>query len=154
MTTTQADGPYDNRVKRRLVAFCIKMALQSNKWVMSGIQDFLIVNSRHRSFVGVWGHIPFCHPFTGYCVLSFYLICFQGLPNTSGLLVRRNVISEKDADVIGIMRRSGAIPLALTNVSELCMWYESSNLIYGRTNNAYHQGRMVGGSSGNLFVLW
>ena len=42
----------------------------------------------------------------------------------------------------------GAIPIAVTNVSELCMWYESSNLIHGRTDNAYHQGRIVGGSSG------
>ena len=44
----------------------------------------------------------------------------------------------------------GAIPIAVTNVSELCMWYESSNLIHGRTDNAYHQGRMVGGSSGRI----
>ena len=51
--------------------------------------------------------------------------------------------------VLCICKNVGAIPLALTNVSELCMWYESSNLINGRTNNPYHQGRIVGGSSGN-----
>ena len=39
------------------------------------------------------------------------------------------------------MRRSGAIPLAVTNVSELCMWMESANTVYGRTNNPYHTGR-------------
>lgn len=54
-----------------------------------------------------------------------------------------------DADAIVALRRAGAIPIAVTNVSELCMWYESSNLVYGRSNNAYHQGRIVGGSSGN-----
>lgn len=28
------------------------------------------------------------------------------------------------------------------------MWYESANNVYGRSNNPYHTGRMVGGSSG------
>jgi fatty acid amide hydrolase 2 len=64
------------------------------------------------------------------------------------MLRRRGVVSPKDADAIALMRQAGAIPLAVTNVSELCMWYESSNLVYGCTRNAYHQGRMVGGSSG------
>ena len=73
----------------------------------------------------------------------------EGLPNTSGMLIRRDVKSSQDADVIALMRRAGAIPVAVTNMSELCMWYESSNFIYGRTNNAYHHGRTAGGSSGH-----
>ena len=40
------------------------------------------------------------------------------------------------------------IPIGVTNVSELCMWMESSNKVYGRTNNPYHVGRIPGGSSG------
>lgn len=36
----------------------------------------------------------------------------------------------------------------MTNVPELCMWWETSNFIYGRTKNPYHNGRIVGGSSG------
>jgi len=51
--------------------------------------------------------------------------------------------------VIATLRKAGAIPLAVTNISELCMWYESSNHVYGRTNNAYHHGRTAGGSSGS-----
>merc|ERR1719500_2467401 len=43
---------------------------------------------------------------------------------------------------------AGAIPIAVTNVSELCLWMESSNKVYGRTLNPYHRGRTVGGSSG------
>lgn len=27
--------------------------------------------------------------------------------------------------------------IGMTNTSELCMWYESNNRVYGRTNNAY-----------------
>ncbi len=38
--------------------------------------------------------------------------------------------------------------VGVTNVSELCMWYESSNRLYCRTSNPYHTGRIVGGSSG------
>ncbi len=56
--------------------------------------------------------------------------------------------AQRDADVVALLRGAGAIPIALTNCSELCMWYESSNLVYGRCDNAYHQGRIVGGSSG------
>ena len=44
--------------------------------------------------------------------------------------------------------KAGAIPLAVTNVSELCMWMESYNKVYGKTNNPYHNGRIPGGSSG------
>src|SRR5690606_27779016 len=34
-----------------------------------------------------------------------------------------------------------------TNVSELCMWMEGNNRVYGRTNNPYDPRRIVGGSS-------
>lgn len=46
------------------------------------------------------------------------------------------------------MRNAGAIPFCLTNVSELCMWYESNNTIHGRSCNPYDTNRIVGGSSG------
>ena len=58
------------------------------------------------------------------------------------------VQATEDAPCVRTMRQAGAIPLGVSNVSELCMWMESSNKIYGRTNNPYHPGRMVGGSSG------
>ena len=72
-----------------------------------------------------------------------YIFFISGLPNTSGLLRRKGIIAEKDADAITLMKEAGAIPIGLTNCSELCMWLESSNLVYGRCNNAYHQGRIV-----------
>jgi fatty acid amide hydrolase 2 len=46
------------------------------------------------------------------------------------------------------LRAAGAIPLGVTNVSELCMWMESINKVYGRSNNPYDPARTVGGSSG------
>lgn len=76
-----------------------------------------------------------------------------GMPNTSGLVNRRNVIATSDATVVSRLKQAGAIPLGVTNCSELCMWYESSNRVYGRTNNPYDLQRIVGGSSGEPRLL-
>lgn len=73
---------------------------------------------------------------------------FGGLPNTSGLVSRQGLTALADAPTVARLRAAGAIPLGLTNVSELCMWYESDNRVYGRTNNAYDRTRIAGGSSG------
>lgn len=72
----------------------------------------------------------------------------KGMPHASGLVIRKNVIAEEDAEVVKRLKEAGAIPFIITNVSELCMWYESANRLYGRTKNAYNTGRIVGGSSG------
>lgn len=87
-------------------------------------------------------------PYLGVPFTTKEAISVAGLPNTSGMLVRRDVISSQDADAIARMRKAGAIPVAVTNLSEICMWYEASNFIYGRTNSPYHHGRTAGGSSG------
>lgn len=71
-----------------------------------------------------------------------------GMPQSAGLVARKGVIAESDAVTVARLRRAGAIPLGVTNVSELCMWMESSNRVYGRTNNPYDPRRIVGGSSG------
>lgn len=68
--------------------------------------------------------------------------------NTSGLYARRERRATEDAVVVARMREAGAIPFALTNVSEVCMWWESNNTLYGRTCNPYDTNRIVGGSSG------
>jgi fatty acid amide hydrolase 2 len=46
------------------------------------------------------------------------------------------------------LREAGAIPLAVTNTSELTLAIESANHLYGRTNNPYDRSRTAGGSSG------
>lgn len=72
----------------------------------------------------------------------------KGLLHTTGLISRKNIRSTQDSDAIALMRRAGAIPFALTNVSECCMWWESYNPLHGRSNNPYDTNRIVGGSSG------
>ncbi len=76
--------------------------------------------------------------------------CFalEGMPQTSGLVARKGQLATEDAITVGRLRAAGAIPLGVTNLSELCMWMESNNRVYGRTNNAYDPGRTAGGSSG------
>jgi hypothetical protein len=70
-----------------------------------------------------------------------------GMPNASGLLSRKHLVSTFDATSVKRLRAAGAIPLGVTNTSELCMWMESDNRVYGRTNNPYDPTRIVGGSS-------
>lgn len=70
------------------------------------------------------------------------------MPNAAGLISRANVISSVDAPAVGLLRRAGAIPIGVTNTSELCMWLESNNHLYGITNNPYDLERIAGGSSG------
>lgn len=72
----------------------------------------------------------------------------QGLVQSSGLVSRRHAIADADAVTVRRLRNAGAIFIGTTNTSELCMWLESNNRVYGRTNNAYDPSRTAGGSSG------
>ncbi|HEY1100774.1 MAG TPA: amidase, partial [Myxococcota bacterium] len=76
--------------------------------------------------------------------------CFglEGLPHTAGSLRRRHTIARVDGTAPRRWREAGMIPLGLTNVPEMAFWYETDNLVYGRTNNPYDVTRTVAGSSG------
>lgn len=71
-----------------------------------------------------------------------------GCPNSSGHPIRKDVICTMDSPVVHNFREAGAVILGVTNTSELCMWYESSNYNYGITCNPYDTRCLVGGSSG------
>lgn len=71
-----------------------------------------------------------------------------GMPQSSGLVSRRGQRSSDDAVTVARLRAAGAIPVGVTNISELLMWLESNNRVYGRCNNPYDPARIVGGSSG------
>lgn len=72
----------------------------------------------------------------------------RGMPNSAGLVSRRHIRAAEDGVTVRRLREAGAIPIGVTNTSELCMWYESENRVYGRTNNAYSEAHIAGGSSG------
>lgn len=76
--------------------------------------------------------------------------CFSvnGMPHSAGLVSMKNNSAIQDAPAVGLLRKAGAIVLGVTNISELCMWWESNNKVYGRTTNPYDTTRTPGGSSG------
>src|ERR1700704_1843694 len=75
-------------------------------------------------------------------------IALAGMPNCAGLLARRDHRATESAPTSARLLEAGAIPLGVTNTSEMTMWIESQNFVYGRTSNAYDPSRAAGGSSG------
>jgi fatty acid amide hydrolase 2 len=91
------------------------------------------------------GDLP---PFHGVPCTIKETFAVAGMPNTAGLVSRVGQPATEDAVTVARLRAAGAIPIGVTNVSELAMWFESDNKVYGRTNNPYDVTRIVGGSSG------
>lgn len=75
-------------------------------------------------------------------------IALRGMPLTGGVPARRDQRASETAPAVQRVIEAGAIPLAVTNVSELTLWIESDNRLYGRTSNPYDPTRTAGGSSG------
>ncbi len=75
-------------------------------------------------------------------------IAVAGMPNSAGLHHRRGYRPGSDSTAAQRVFEAGAICIGVTNVSELTLWIESTNRVYGRTNNAYAPRRTAGGSSG------
>ncbi|CAB3234072.1 unnamed protein product [Arctia plantaginis] len=87
-------------------------------------------------------------PFLGVPFTTKDCIGVEGLQQTSGVVHRKDYVCDKDSEVIMLLREKGAIIIGLTNVPELCMWWETHNHIHGKTKNPYNTTRIVGGSSG------
>ncbi|XP_059472148.1 fatty-acid amide hydrolase 2 isoform X2 [Neocloeon triangulifer] len=87
-------------------------------------------------------------PFLGVPFSTKDAIMVEGMSFTAGLHCRKHIRGSEDAETVARLRKAGAIPLAITNTSEVCMWWESHNRVHGRTNNPYDTSRIVGGSSG------
>jgi len=100
--------------------------------------DLIATHGRRRSLPPLLG-VP--------CTIkeSFGL---AGMPQTSGSLARSGVIAARSATAVKRLVAAGAIPLGVTNTSELTLWIESENPVWGRTSNAYDARRTAGGSSG------
>jgi fatty acid amide hydrolase 2 len=75
-------------------------------------------------------------------------IAVHGMPNTAGVVARRGTLAASSAPVVRRLVAAGAIVVGVTNTSELCMWVETENRLYGRTRNPYDPARTAGGSSG------
>jgi fatty acid amide hydrolase 2 len=75
-------------------------------------------------------------------------IALRGMPQSAGLVARKDCLATGNAPAVQRLLDAGAIALGVTNTSELTLWIESSNRLYGRTNNPYDPSRTAGGSSG------
>jgi Asp-tRNA(Asn)/Glu-tRNA(Gln) amidotransferase A subunit family amidase len=75
-------------------------------------------------------------------------IALTGMPQAAGIVARRDYRSTDSATAVQRLIDAGAIPIGVTNTSELTLWIESSNRLYGRTSTPYDPGRTAGGSSG------
>ncbi|CAG4951952.1 unnamed protein product [Colias eurytheme] len=117
----------------------LKEAKEADSYIRSGIksEEQLL---KEKPFLGV--------PFTTKDSISV-----KGLHNTAGIYSARHNIADNDAKVIKLLRDKGAIIIGITNVPELCLWWESYNKIYGRSNNPYDTTKIVGGSSGGEGAL-
>jgi len=71
-----------------------------------------------------------------------------GTPSTFGIPSRKSHRPERDDTYVARLRAAGAIVVGKTNVSQLLMFTEADNPLYGRTNNPWNAARSPGGSSG------
>lgn len=92
-------------------------------------------------------------PFLGLPFTTKDSIQVTGMKWSSGCMRRKDIISHEDAPIVKNFRKAGAIPIALTNVPELLLWFASSNKLYGTTNNPFDLSRTPGGSSGGEAAL-
>src|SRR6266508_686225 len=72
----------------------------------------------------------------------------RGLRTTVGMSVWKDFRSEHDAHVTTRVKGAGAVVMAKTNVPQMLADWQSSNPVYGRTNNPWDLSRTPGGSTG------
>jgi aspartyl-tRNA(Asn)/glutamyl-tRNA(Gln) amidotransferase subunit A len=71
-----------------------------------------------------------------------------GVRTTRGSALFADRVPESDATVVTRLREAGAIPLAKSNTPEFALWWETDNVVFGRTANPWNIECTAGGSSG------
>ena len=72
----------------------------------------------------------------------------KGLRTTSGYDRLKKFVPEDDAEIVRLVKASGAVILGKTNLSVLAMDMQTDNPVFGRTDNPWDPSRTPGGSSG------
>ncbi|MCE2466291.1 MAG: amidase [Dehalococcoidia bacterium] len=72
----------------------------------------------------------------------------EGVTTTRGSKLFADHVPAADASVVKRLKDAGGIFIAKTNMPEFALWWETDNLVYGRTENPWMSGRTPGGSSG------
>jgi fatty acid amide hydrolase len=71
-----------------------------------------------------------------------------GQASTLGVASRKDLLAREDAGIVELLRRAGAVILGRTNVSQLLLYHESRNPLFGQTANPWSLAHTPGGSSG------
>ncbi|NXG28537.1 VDHAP protein, partial [Dromaius novaehollandiae] len=77
----------------------------------------------------------------------------KGHLSTCGLVQFLNAPVQEDSVLVKVLKKQGAIPFALTNVSQSLFCYDCSNAIFGQTLNPLNHKKSPGGSSGGEGAL-
>ncbi|NWT09854.1 FAAH1 hydrolase, partial [Vireo altiloquus] len=72
---------------------------------------------------------------------------------TCGLVQCLGTLMEEDSVLVKVLKRQGAIPFAMTNVSQSLFSYDCSNPTFGQTLNPFNPQKSPGGSSGGEGAL-
>jgi len=75
-----------------------------------------------------------------------------GIRTTRGSRLFAGYVPERDATVVSRAKAAGAVLLGKTNTPEFALWWETANLVFGRTSNPHDRRRSSGGSSGGEAV--
>jgi amidase len=76
----------------------------------------------------------------------------EGLLTTYGSPLYRNFVPERDAAMVALVRRAGAVIVAKTNVPEFGAGGNTRNPVFGATGNPFNPALNAGGSSGGSAV--
>lgn len=71
-----------------------------------------------------------------------------GTASTLGVEKRRDAVATSDAVTVALARAQGAIVIGKTNVPQTLLAMETTNFVFGTTNNPWALDRTPGGSSG------
>ena len=71
-----------------------------------------------------------------------------GLPGTAGVEAFANRVPESDSRLAARVREAGGVIMGKTNIPPYAADWQSSNPVFGRTNNPWDLGRTPGGSTG------
>lgn len=89
-----------------------------------------------------------------FMIVKEFFVC-KGFVYLVGFVDWKDMIVFKDVGVVENFWRVGVILIVVINCSELCMWWEIVNNVYGWINNLYDMFKIVGGSFGGegLIIL-
>ncbi|GFR13604.1 fatty-acid amide hydrolase 2-A [Trichonephila clavata] len=131
---SKAVHPYINAATDERYEDALKDAKNVDKFLASDVKSEEDI-ARDTPLLGV--------PFTCKEVIGV-----KGMKQNSGLVRHKDRVAEEDGAAPSLYREAGAIPVTVTDVPELCMWWEASNHVNGLTKNPYDNTRTTGGSSG------